>query len=425
MEIKRKMVTKIQSNNPGRNLKSIDWITIHNTGNYASTAGAANHANFVFNGSGGGEASFHYCVDGKEIWQMFEDNQVCWHCGDGANGTGNNNSIGIEICVNDRAAFQKACGNAAWLAAELLKRHKLPIDRVVQHNKWSGKNCPMEIRGGQWGVTWTQFIENIKKNLNEPPKPSGTLITGKSILAPPQMAAFLLSKNPKPSLTMDYTALKLAETYISEGSAEGIRGDITFCQMMQETGYLKFGGDVLPEQNNYCGYGATNTTAKGKGAWFENPLMGVRCHIQHLKAYGSIDPLKNPLVQPSNGAENRFKYVTRGIAPNWEDLNGKWAVPGTNYGQSILKIYADMTVYKIPAETKYYRVQLGAFSIKANADKKLSEVKAKGFNAVVTPLGTDKLYKVQFGAFAEKKNADNTLAEIKKAGFADAIIKFE
>jgi len=162
MTINRKILTKAQSNNPNRLLRSIDYITIHCTGNYAATAGAANHATFVFNGSGGGEASFHYVVDDKEIWQMFEDNQVCWHCGDGGNGTGNTTSIGIEICVNERANFRQACENAAWLVGELMSRHKLTIERVVQHNRWSGKNCPNELRSGAWGVTWVQFIDMVK-----------------------------------------------------------------------------------------------------------------------------------------------------------------------------------------------------------------------------------------------------------------------
>ena len=165
-------------------------------------------------------------------------------------------------------------------------------------------------------------------------------IMGDSVLHPAQMAAFLLSKNPKPALSSGCTALQLAEHYISEGNADGVRGDIAFCQAMQETGYFKFGGDVLPEQNNYCGLGATNTTAKGKGAWFESPQMGVRAQIQHLKAYASKDALRNPCIDP------RFSHVSRGIAPHWSDLNGRWAFPGNNYGQSILKIYNSVANYK-------------------------------------------------------------------------------
>lgn len=67
-----------------------------------------------------------------------------------------------------------------------------------------------------------------------------------------------------------------------------------------------------------------------------------------------------------------------------------------------------------------YRVQVGAYSVKANADAQLAKVKAAGFSdAFVTKVGN--LYKVQVGAYSIKKNADNMLANIKGKGF-DAFI---
>jgi N-acetylmuramoyl-L-alanine amidase len=161
MNIQKKLCPPGLKNNPNKKLTAINNITIHCTGNYSVSANASSHANYVHGGSGGKQASWHYSIDGKEIWQHFEDNQACWHAGES---TGNNTSIGLEICVNDKAVFRKACENAAWLTAELLKRHKLTLDRVVQHNRWSGKNCPAELRNGTWGVTWAEFLEMVRKN---------------------------------------------------------------------------------------------------------------------------------------------------------------------------------------------------------------------------------------------------------------------
>jgi len=166
--INRKICPPGLKNNPNRNLTSVSFVTIHNTGNYAATATARNHADYLYGGSAGAQASWHYTVDDKEIWQSFEDHRACWHAGDGTNGPGNSTSIGIEICVNNRATYKKACENAAWLTAELLKRHGLSIDRVVQHNRWSGKDCPKEKRSGAWGVTWADFIGMVRNAL-EPP----------------------------------------------------------------------------------------------------------------------------------------------------------------------------------------------------------------------------------------------------------------
>jgi len=71
-----------------------------------------------------------------------------------------------------------------------------------------------------------------------------------------------------------------------------------------------------------------------------------------------------------------------------------------------------------------YKVQVGAYNVKANADKQLAKVKAAGFkDAFIKQYG--KLYKVQVGAYGVKANADRQLATVKKAGFSDAFITIE
>jgi N-acetylmuramoyl-L-alanine amidase CwlA len=153
-------------NNPNAQLKSVDFITIHCTGNYKPTATAKGHAAYIAGGSGGARISWHYTCDSNAIFQHFEDDQACWHAG---TERGNMTSIGIEICVNDRATFKKACQNTAWLTAHLLKKHKLPFDAIVQHYYWSRTNCPAELRSGAWGVTWAEFLEMVKANLAPQP----------------------------------------------------------------------------------------------------------------------------------------------------------------------------------------------------------------------------------------------------------------
>lgn len=75
---------------------------------------------------------------------------------------------------------------------------------------------------------------------------------------------------------------------------------------------------------------------------------------------------------------------------------------------------------KPAASGTLYRVQTGAFSNKANADKLLAQVKAKGFDAIEVKVGN--LYKVQVGAFSKQANANAQLAKVKAAGFKDAFI---
>lgn len=138
-------------------------------------------------------------------------------------------------------------------------------------------------------------------------------------------------------------------------------------QSILETGWFKFAGSsVKAEQHNYCGLGATGGGAAG--ASFDTIENGVRAQLQHLYAYGCKDALpegETTIVDP------RFKYVTRGIATYWEQLAGRWAVPGfdgsdaeaamkagSTYGQKIDKIYEQLKATKVTDEDikKYFKV---------------------------------------------------------------------
>lgn len=159
-------------------------------------------------------------------------------------------------------------------------------------------------------------------------------IMGTSKTSAPQLARYYTNagktypawyaSNDKEAKTLN----DFCKIYMEEATLEGVRAEVAFCQAMHETGWLEFGGTVLIEQKNFAGIGTVN--ASTRGAYFSTVREGIRAQIQHLKAYASTASLVNPQVDP------RFHLVTRGCAPYMEDLNGKWAVPGTNYGQSIM-----------------------------------------------------------------------------------------
>lgn len=159
------------------------------------------------------------------------------------------------------------------------------------------------------------------------------------------MVEWFNTKANQSECKLSVSLLELADLFLEEGAAEGIRGDIAFCQSIKETGWFRFGGQVLPEQNNFAGIGATNNSPVGKGAWFESARLGVRAQIQHLKAYANDEALVNECVDP------RFGLVTRGAAGNkWTGLNGRWAVPGKGYGESILALWEEMYNFCVEEE---------------------------------------------------------------------------
>lgn len=63
-----------------------------------------------------------------------------------------------------------------------------------------------------------------------------------------------------------------------------------------------------------------------------------------------------------------------------------------------------------------YRVQTGAFKVKANANAMLAKVKAKGFDTYMVKVGD--LYKIQVGAFKVKANAEAMMKKLQAAGFS-------
>ena len=140
------------------------------------------------------------------------------------------------------------------------------------------------------------------------------------------LANFLLESNKNIKANQAY---KLANIYVEEAVNEGVNPDIAFVQMCLETGFLHFGGDVDAVQNNFCGLGVTGNGVKGLS--FKDERMGVRAHIQHLKAYASTKKLNNTLI------DTRFNYVKRGIAPTINELDGKWAAD-KNYGKKITSL---------------------------------------------------------------------------------------
>ncbi|WP_419724598.1 N-acetylmuramoyl-L-alanine amidase [Terrisporobacter petrolearius] len=71
------------------------------------------------------QASFQICVSATKIMQCVNLFRTCWHTG---NRTGSSTSIGIE---------------------------------VVQHNYWSGKNCPSKLRAKWKGYTWDWFTNLV------------------------------------------------------------------------------------------------------------------------------------------------------------------------------------------------------------------------------------------------------------------------
>ena len=146
-----------RKNRPG-GTNPANGATIHETGNFAEGADAAAHASWLKSDDAEDRRiSYHYTVDDHSIVQHLPDAETAYHAGDGADGPGNATTIGIEICVNKDGDFERAKANAASLVRLLIAEHGFQLDKVVQHNHWSGKDCPQTIRATPGG--WDAFLD--------------------------------------------------------------------------------------------------------------------------------------------------------------------------------------------------------------------------------------------------------------------------
>ncbi len=162
-------------------------------------------------------------------------------------------------------------------------------------------------------------------------------VLGPSVLTPQEVVGWYQSKGVV-GYASSVDLLTLATYYVTEGAAEGVRGDVAFAQSMVETGAFT---SPLTTHNNFSGIGACDSCATGFD--FPSPQLGVRAQMQLLHAYAdrslSVLGLANPPV-----AADPDHLSVRGCCPTWNKLTGTWATD-PNYGPKIMTIYLSMLQY--------------------------------------------------------------------------------
>lgn len=158
MVVKKKLVSNYSLKCPY--LINPKGICIHNTYNDAS---AEDEIAYMI--SNELPTSFHYAIDDKEVIQGIPENRNAFHAGDGANGEGNRNYIGVEICYSKSGGerFIKAEKNAAVFIASKLKEYGWDISNVKKHQDFSGKYCPHRTLD----MGWQRFLDMINAELEK------------------------------------------------------------------------------------------------------------------------------------------------------------------------------------------------------------------------------------------------------------------
>lgn len=160
-------------------------------------------------------------------------------------------------------------------------------------------------------------------------------VTGISPATPAQLEAELSSRNP------GHIHPGIAQLYVDWGYRFGIRSDVAFAQMLHETNFLRYGGDVQPWQNNFAGIGATGGGNPGNS--FANAEAGVIAHYAHLAWY--VYPNHRNEYCNSTWDPRHFGTTHRYTVFRIRDLGGQWAVPGNGYGEALARYATEIWNY--------------------------------------------------------------------------------
>ena len=141
---------------------NIRYIVIHYVG---ATGTAKNNVDYFYGGDR--QASAHYFVDEKEVYQSVKDNDTAYHCGSKTYKhkiCRNSNSIGIELCsrkdANGKYYFKDEVVNrAVALTIELMKKYNIPVENVIRHYDVTGKVCPAPFVNND--RKWSEFISKL------------------------------------------------------------------------------------------------------------------------------------------------------------------------------------------------------------------------------------------------------------------------
>lgn len=172
------------------------WITVHETGNEDVDAGAKMHADFVYNGGGKHNVSFHFTVDHLGAYQMLPCNEIGYHASDGCDNRATDfgcfASVAIETCVDSNNVNKaQTRENLIALISMIITGHpaiyygginpdRFSVSRIATHNKWAydAKWCPKHMLNDGYVAKIPGKVQANIAGHNPDPIPGGEFVIG-------------------------------------------------------------------------------------------------------------------------------------------------------------------------------------------------------------------------------------------------------
>lgn len=302
--------------------------------------------------------SCHYLIakDGAG-YQFVREQDTAWHAGRSAwtiDGSRRENlnpwSIGIELSNRNDGVDpypQAQVDATVELARDIVRRYAIPRSQLVRH---------LDISPGRktdpHGFRWSDFVNAVYQT-NEPRYTADAPLLGAPLGTIEQAVSWFAARS---TLYSRFAIEEIVSAYRRVGDEVGIDWFLALAQCAHETGSLTSWWCDRPRRNP-AGIGVTGHSIPGApgmppgpnwawrdGRWYEGARfatwddLSVAAHLGRLLAYALTDEQANDVQR------RRISYALsvrplpnhlRGIAPTLGALNGRWAVPGTSYGQSI------------------------------------------------------------------------------------------
>ena len=183
---------------------------------------------------------------------------------------------------------------------------------------------------------------------------------------------------------------------------------------------------------------ATNTTARGFES-FRHPNAGSSTtafqNVMHQEIMGAIGDIRDRGKKTANFhvlRESKMKailtenlFISNNFDANLLKADAFLDRLAKGHVNGLVKFYGLKKKENAPAtenDGKLYKVQIGAYEDRKNADEMEKDLIKQGFNPFVHY--ENKLYKVQVGAFSNKENAEELAGKLRTLGYRP-FIKYE
>jgi hypothetical protein len=262
-----------------------------------------------------------------------------------------------DVPLTPAASPTPAPAPAATGAPQAARQVRLPL--LIAHEAPAAPALPAALQADQ-GI----YLPLIQASA---PPPIGAPLLGPASGSAEQAIAWLTAR----AINKDDVA-KIVEHYQRIGELVGLDWFLALAQMAHETGSLTSWWSQPPRRNP-AGIGVTGAWKPGLpdgtpgpapgpawawsdrlGRWLEGVSFptwasdAVPAHLGRLLAYalppGTGDMTQQSLIARAIGYRS-LPASHYGCAPTIVGLNGRWAVPGTDYGQRIMALAEAMRLF--------------------------------------------------------------------------------